>query len=232
MGFGPRSLLLGGALLLLSGGLPASLAAAPVPVDRVVAFVDGEPLLDSEVEAVIALGLVAPMPGEDRAGLHRRTLDLLVDDRLRAKDLARFGEPTIPPEEVENEIDRAAAQLGGRDELERIARMHGFDVAWLRALFRRQLASLEAADERFGGAIFVSDDEVADFVACDAELRDRLEREGIRGTATLDPQLRAEVRELLLRRRLGEQLDRWMSGLREKARIEYRDGRAGRGTGG
>ncbi len=220
---------LGLATLVLLASRGAGFAAAaetPRPgivIDRVAAFVDGEAILASEVEAVIALRLVPPSEEEDPAQVRRRALNALVDDRLRARDLARFGAPDIPPDELEQEIDRAAARLGGRTEFEEIALRHGLDAAALRLLFERQLASIQAADDRFGSSVFVTDEDIANFLACDPDFRRRMADEGIEETPKLTPALTVEIRDLLVRRRLGEQLDRWMASLRDKAKIEILD---------
>jgi len=194
-------------------------------LDKVVAFVEGEAILGSEVEAIIALGLVSPLGDEPPGDLRRRVVDALIDDRLRARDLARFGEPEISPDEIQEEIDRAARRIGGRSKFEATAQSQGLDTHAIESLFRRQLAAIASADDRFGGAVFVTEEEIAEFIECDEVFRKRLADEGIDGTPKLTPKLSVDVRELLIRRRLGEQLDKWMAGLREKARIEYRDDR-------
>lgn len=186
---------------------------------------EGEPILASEVEALVSLRLVDPIPGESEEARSRRALDLLVDERLRARDLARFGEPEIGDGEIEREIDRAAVRVGGREQLLAIARHHGLEPEAVRAFFRRQIAAIRAAEDRFGGAVFVTDAEVSELLACDPAFRERLAAEGFSETPKLDPALAAEVRNLIIHRRVGEQVDRWMAGLRAKAQIEYRDGR-------
>ncbi|MBZ0090505.1 MAG: hypothetical protein K8H90_09020, partial [Thermoanaerobaculia bacterium] len=71
---------------LLALALPAVAAAAGgdlVRVDRVVAVVDEDPILASDLERVIRLGLVERGAEESDAALERRALDRLIEDRLR-----------------------------------------------------------------------------------------------------------------------------------------------------
>src|SRR3954453_15101741 len=75
----------------------SALAAPPAPSaalalkDRIVAVVDEDPILLSDIERETGLGLVARNPGEDAAAYRRRVLGLLIEQRLRFHEIDRFG---------------------------------------------------------------------------------------------------------------------------------------------
>src|SRR5256885_16119909 len=59
--------------------------------DRVLAIVDEDPILESDVLRIIALGLAQPKPGEAEGEFRRRVLAQLIEDRLRFHEIDRFG---------------------------------------------------------------------------------------------------------------------------------------------
>ncbi|HEX2254129.1 MAG TPA: hypothetical protein VHQ65_12740, partial [Thermoanaerobaculia bacterium] len=93
--------------------------------DRILALVDEEALLLSDVEQVIGLGLVERQPGETEEALIGRVLTGLVDQRLRFQEVERFGFERVSVDLVETQVRQIAAQF--EDE----------------AAFARRLAELE-----------------------------------------------------------------------------------------
>lgn len=215
-----RVSVLGLVLALLAPGL---LRAEPTSVglDRVVAFVEDEPILASEVRAAIDLCLVRPEPGEDTDAFARRALESLVDERLRARDVERFGEPAVARTEVDQALATIAADCG-RDAAAQVVRAEelGFDAVRYRNLVRRQIAVKRSAEERFGAAVFVSDEEIEEAWADDPEIHERLATSGVVQPPELTPELRELVRTLLAERQRQRLIDEWMASLRAAARIE------------
>ena len=60
-------------------------------VDRVMAVVDGDPILASDVRQIIDLELIDRRPGEEERDLERRVLDALIDQKLRFHEIDRSG---------------------------------------------------------------------------------------------------------------------------------------------
>jgi hypothetical protein len=208
-------------LLATSPAAPAATSEeGGVMVDRLVAVVDDDPILWSDVDRVIGLGLVEPLPEESRGRLERRVLDGLIDQRLRLHEIARHNFATLPPDEVDRQLERLRAGFGGPDELmQRLAAL-GLDEAGLRQLVRRQLRVLVYIEQRLGPRVFVRLDDVRAYY--DDVLAAEMATQG------LDPPPLAEVREqihdLLHERQLNREIDAWTEELRLEADVaDYLD---------
>ena len=135
-------------------------AQAPQLVDRVVAVVDEDPILASELERVIASASRAP-EGEERRALRRRVLDGLIEQRLRFHEIDRFGFEQVPVDEIERSVAEIRAPLRrARRSSARGSRDLGLDRGGLRQLVARQLMVLTYVEERLGPRVFVGLDDI------------------------------------------------------------------------
>ena len=80
-------------------------------IDRVVAVVDEDPILASDLDRVVALASRAPRAGEDEAAFRRRVLDLMIEDRLRFHEIDRFGFDQVPVDEIERQVESSASSF-------------------------------------------------------------------------------------------------------------------------
>lgn len=200
----------------VAGGAPAT-PAPPLSelVDRVVAVVDEEPILLSDIERAIALGTVERRAGESDAGLRRRALDELVEWRLRLHEVARFGVEEAPLAEVDRQLERlrarAESESAWREELARL----GLDEALVRQMLARQLAVLTYVEQRLGPRVFVGVEEIQEYY--DGELVPRLRAEG----EPVPPieEVREPIRAVLREAKLNAEIDRWTRGLRLEADV-------------
>ena len=69
-----------------------------------LAVVDEDPILASDVNRVVALGLKAKNPGEDDTAFRRRVLDDLIEERLRFHEIDRFGFEQAPVAEIDKQV--------------------------------------------------------------------------------------------------------------------------------
>lgn len=197
--------------------MPSGRAAeAPRLVDRIVATVDGDPILHSDIERLIGLQIVRANEGESDAALRRRTLDRLIENRLRLHELERYGFDQAPLEEIDRRYqairERFATESEFRAELARL----GLDDTRLRQLVARQISILSFVEERLGPRVFVSVDDIRRHY--DAELVPELRRRGDEPPPI--ESVREAIRALLRERRLNEEIDRWTAGLRAAADVE------------
>jgi hypothetical protein len=190
-------------------------AVAPRLVDRVVAVVDEDPILASDVERAVALRLVERSPGEPDEQLRRRALDGLIEQRLRLHEIARFGLEEASLDEVERQFARLRAEFADeaawRAELERL----GLDEGGVRQLLARQLSILAYVEERLGPRIFVGVEEIRRHY--DEELVPALAAEG-RSPPPIE-EVRESIRAVLRERRLNEEIERWTAELRAAADV-------------
>ena len=181
----PSSLLLLAALLASSGG---SL------LERILAVVDGRPVLLSEARTVEAL----------RGVTRQQAVDALVDESLMVREAAQM--PQAEPQA--RELDAALQGL-----LERWPEKEGpAPRPALLELARRQLRILKYVEFRFRPKVRVEESAVRD--AYEAEVHGRPGDPGFEAAA-------AELQARLERRRLDEEVESWVKELRSAAEIRY-----------
>ncbi len=144
----------------------------PVLVDRIVAIVDEEPILQSEVEREISLYLLdARSRGEKvtetREQIRKRVLDRLVESKLMIA-AARQEEIEVSDQQIEQEVQRNIDQLiryyGSRQKLEQELARNGLTLEDYRLRSRSQLRDqqyMRAVIGRFiRPKIVVTEDEI------------------------------------------------------------------------
>lgn len=184
-------------------------------VDRVLAVVDDDPILSSEVERELLLGRAERRPEESDAQLRRRTLDLLIDERVRRHEVQRFGRAEVPVADIERQVEiirrRFASEETFRVELAR----RGLDENGLRQLVARQLATESFFREILGPRVQIDRDDIQLYY--DATLVPELQARG--QTAPPLEEVREDIRTLLRAQRLNREIERRTEELRNAADI-------------
>lgn len=196
----------------VEGGLPAPGAW---PLDRILAVVDDDPILASDVRQVIALGLVARQPNESTRQLWRRVLDLQIEQRLRSHDLDRFGFADVPPQAIEKSFQEIRGSFPSPEAFQQRLREVGLSEDGLRQLAARQLMVYAYVEERLGARVFVSLDDIT------AYYHEVLAPRMLRDSANLPPldDVREQIRGVLREQRLLEEIQRWTVELRRHADV-------------
>lgn len=202
------------ACFLLLGA--ASGAQETALVDRIVAVVDDDAVLESELDRVIGLGLVERLDDEAERTFRRRVLDQVIEERLRFHEIDRFGFSELSL----SEVDVAFAEVRSRfptevDFVENLERL-GMTLDELKQLVARQLMVLTYVDERLGPRIFVSGEEIESYYSGTLVPELRSQGEGIPGLADV----REQIREVVKQRRLDEEIASWTEELRQEADID------------
>jgi hypothetical protein len=187
----------------------------PWPVDRILAVVDDDPILSSDVRQVIALGIVAAKPGEENRALWRRVLDMQIEQRLRMHDLDRFGFTDVAPQAIDKAFEAVRARFPTPEEFAERLRQVGLTEDGLKQLVARQLMVFGYVEERLGARVFVSLDDIS------AYYHDVLAAEMLRERKPLPPldDVRESIRTVLREQRLLEEIERWTSELRQQADV-------------
>jgi hypothetical protein len=172
--------------------LVASVASGEV-VERILAVVEGRPLMLSEVR------LVQQLRGLDRPA----ALEALVDEQLMLREASRLAQSVV------SEEDEQAAY---ESLLQRNPAASALPEADLRRLVRRQAAILKYVEFRFRPQVQVAD----------AAVRDAYERQyGSRADAPSLETVAPEIRRQLADRELDARIEAWIKDLRAAAEIRY-----------
>jgi hypothetical protein len=181
------------AAAILVGLLAAPGAAQGNVVERILAVVDGRPLLLSEVRVL-----------ERLRGLDRKAaVDALIDERLMFREAARLPQALVTAEEEE----RAYQDLASR-----VPPGAGATEEELRRLARRQTAILKYIDFRFRPLVRVEDAEVR--AAYDQDQATRPDAPPFEAAA-------AGIRARLEAAELDERIEDWVKELRAGAEVRY-----------
>jgi hypothetical protein len=177
--------------------LVLALCAAPgrtEVIERILALVDGRPLMLSEVE------VVQRVRGLDRPA----ALEASIDEQLMFREASRLPQAVVSAEEEERAFATLQERLGEED-----TRAHEPD---LRRLVRRQAVIVKYFDFRFRPQVRVED----------AEVRRAYEAEngGQEGTPTFEEAAPA-LRQRLAEEQLDQQIEAWVKELRVSAEIRY-----------
>lgn len=209
-------------VLLLAAALPALSAQGAAPgksggtlKDRVVAVVDEDPILESDLSRAIALGFSQRRAGEAEAAFRRRALEALIEDRLRFHEVDRFGFEDVPVEDIEEELAKIRDRFGSPAEFQKVLRDNGLKAESVRQLVTRQLLVWTYVKERLGPGVFV------DAESINRHYRERLVPEMRRQGKTPPPveDLRQDILEVLQEEKLNQEIHKWTEELRRKADI-------------
>ena len=170
--------------------LLAATAEAAV-VERILAVVDGRPVLLSEV------AMFEKVRGEDLS----RALEGLIDEQLMYREAARLPQAAVSAEEEQRAYEdlRRRVPAGTPDEEEQ-----------LRRLARRQTAILKYVEFRFRPQVRVSEEAV----------REAYKAQARPGGPSLEEAAPA-LRERLAEEDLSRRIEAWIQDLRREADIRY-----------
>lgn len=190
--------------------------------DRVLAVVDEDPILESELSQIAGLGLADRVEGEDDETFRRRLLDRLIDQKLRFHEIDRYGFAEVPLEEVDAQFEAMRTRIGGASAMEAQLERLGLDETGVRQLLARQLMVLIYVEERLGPRVLIGLEDIQTYYdeTLAPEMRSR--RQPVPEVA----EVREQIRTLLREQRLNEEIELWTDELRLEADIEdYLDSR-------
>ena len=198
-------------------------------LDRVVAVVNGHPILASEWDAALRYECfqnqhaISDLKGEER----QAALQRLIDQHLIEDEMEVEGSSAATAEEVGHKLAQLRDQmLRDRKQLsnqenaswEAVLAQFGFTQTQIEEHVTRELTILRFVERRFRPTIQIDPSEIERYYR--ETLMPELRKEG-----AADPPLAAverQIRELLVQKALDEQLNRWLQALRLEHRIQIR----------
>jgi len=199
--------------------LVATVAAqeeAPILIDRVLAVVDEDPILQSEVAQVIEMRMMTALEDEEERDLRRRILDRLIEQRLRFHEIDSFGFVELPTDAVEAGFEQIRSRFDSEGEFAQQLEDLGLEADSLRQLVARQVMVLTFVDERLGPRVFVDLDDIRTYY--ESTLVPAMRRRGSDVPPLHD--VREEIRAVLKEERLNEEIVTWTEELRRSADVE------------
>lgn len=125
----------------------SSASTASDLIDRVMAVVNRQPVLLSDVNAAMLFQLVPHPEGGDAVA---STLDRLIERALILEEVERYQPPEPASEEIDKRVDAIRQRLGTADAFQKALASVGMTEAQLRSHIRDDLRSVTYINQRFG----------------------------------------------------------------------------------
>lgn len=188
---------------------------AAVEVERVLAVVNGVPILASDVELAETAAFVPRQADESEAEYRRAVVEALVDLELRWQDLTAAGIAARVRTDLEAAWRATVQRAGGEEPLHRKLAEMGFGERELRELVRHAAVVQAYVASRFAPFVRPTPQEVE--AAWRQEIAPQLEKAGKPVPALAD--VRGEVEALLRERKLSAEVERWTADLAKRGEI-------------
>jgi len=182
--------------------------------DRIVAVVDEDPILVSDLDRAIALGFSQRRAGEAEPAFRRRALEELIADRLRFHEIDRFGFE-VPVSEIDEHVEAIRARFGSDAEFHKTLASLGLSREAVRQMVARQLLVTTYVEERLGPKVFIDAESINRHYR--AVLTPQMKRLG-KNPPPLEA-VRDDIRKALSAERLNQEIETWTRELKAKADI-------------
>jgi hypothetical protein len=192
-------------ILLILGNLVLAQEVVRETVEEVVAVVDRTPILRSDVDLALILGIGSAPPGATEAELRSTLLDARIRLEVQYRDLEASGVLYRLELDVDETRRRLVESAGGDAELAPRLAEHGLDGADLDELALRIGAANAYAEQRLRPRVSVG---IAEIEAAYLELAAELAARGEEA-----PPLAAvsdRLHRLVAERKLNDEIERWL----------------------
>jgi peptidyl-prolyl cis-trans isomerase SurA len=216
------------AAVCLSGPAQAGQSQTPVVLDRVVAVVNHQAILASDIDEEISLSVLDPARSSRSKLTRQRALDLLISRTLIQQQIRREDLESVKP--TQNDVNARIAEL--RKVLPECVHQNcATDAGWkafladhdlteerVEAYFRSRIEILGFIEERFRSGIHIPQQDVEDYY------RNTLLPQYKPGeeAPTLD-KVAPRIQEILLQQQVTALFDEWLTNLRNQGDVEVLD---------
>lgn len=197
--------------LLLAASTAGSLAAQEI-VDRIVARIENDVILQSDVDALKRYQLF--VDGKSESG--DAILDRLIDQWIVRTEAEVSGFPRPAEAEIQQSLERLSKSFTSAEEYETRKRQNGLDDSELREAASLQLYLSNYLDSRFRPAVRVESKAIEDFYQNAVVPRAKARGEE---PPSLDA-ARDFIQEALVQQGINEQANQWLKESRARLHIE------------
>ena len=193
-----------------------------VTLDRVVAIVNGDLILESDVEAERRFEAFQPL-GSAKVPTRDELINRLIDRDLILQQIAMQPEPPVPEEDVDAElmelrktIPKCAAYHCETDAgWEKFLRDQGLTLPELREHWKLRMEVLRFIEERFRMGIRITQQEIDDYY--NKTLVPGYRKQNAQ--APPEDTIQDKIQEILLQQQVDKLLDDWLATLRAQGSV-------------
>ncbi len=202
---------------LLAGPNPGRAAASPSAqssrvVDRIVAHIEGDIILESQVRELAALQQLI----EGHAEADDQLLSELIEQWMVQTEATDAHFPAPAASEIDRELARLAAQFPSADAYAARVRELGLSNSEIRALLERQIFVERYLDYKFRPSVQIETPAIESYYQ--NELLPELARKNQPAPQLADVQ--EQIRELLVQKGISELTAKWLDETRSRLKIE------------
>jgi len=216
-------------LYACAGNLPAQQTARPsaagsqaVTLDRVVAIVNSDLILESDIEAERRFESFQPL-GSARVRTRDELINRLIDRALILQQIAMQPEPPVSEAQIDEElmqlrktIPKCAAYHCETDAgWEKFVREQGLTLPELREHWKLRTEVLRFIEERFRMGIRITDQEIHDYY--NKTLIPAYQNQNAK--APPEGAIKDKIQEILLQQQVDKLLDDWLTALRAQGSV-------------
>ncbi len=185
-------------------------------VDRIIATVNTEPILNSDVLWQIALSSRIPLtniPVETKED----TLNNIIDARLIHQEASRLPTASVSDKEIDDRLRNIIATFPSPMVFQQRIESIGLTSAALRDVLRGQIEVEKYIDFRFRSFVVVSEDEIKN--QYETEEAAKAKAQGIVQQPLSDPKVRKMVEDIVREQKINNQMETWLTDARKRADI-------------
>ena len=195
---------------------------AEVTLDRVVAIVNGDLILESDVEEEQRFAAFQPFSAA-KPMTREQLIDRLIDRTLIVQQMALQPEPPITDSDADDELASlrksipkcAAYHCDTQAGWEKFVADQGFTLKELRERWRLRMTLLRFIEERFRMGIRISQVEIDDYYKSTLVPAYQKENAPLPAEATVEDR----IQEILLQQQVDKLLDDWLAALRAQGSV-------------
>jgi hypothetical protein len=199
-------------LLLAAMVLETSAGRAQEVIDRIVARVENDVILLSDIRQLAEYQIFV----DGKAESNEQILDRLIDQWIVRTEAAAARFPQPSDQDVERSLARLKRSFSSSESFEERKKQSGLTEEEILRYLKSQLYLSNYLDSRFRASIQIEDNDIAEFY------KDRVvPRAESRGQTP--PTLEAAhdfIQEALVQRAINEQADKWLKESRSRVRVE------------
>jgi hypothetical protein len=200
---------------------PAANAGQQVMLDRVVAIVNGDLILESDVDAEERFAAFTPF-GEPKV-TREELIERLIDRALILQQMALQPQMPIPDVQVDGELATlrkaipkcAAYHCETEAGWEKFVADQGFTMDEVRERWRQRMAVLRFIEDRFRMGIRIEQADIDDYYK--NTMIPEYEKE--KATPPAEATIADRIQEILLEQRVNKLLDDWLTALRAEGTV-------------
>ena len=205
------------------GNANAASAGQRVTLDRVVAVVNGDLILESDLDEEARMVAFQPIRVQE-AATREQLIERLIDRDLILQQIRLLPQVAIEDAQVDSELRvlrkniPACAEYGCETDAgwERFVAAQGFTVAELRERWRQRMEVLRFVEARFRMGIRISQAEMDAYYT--GTLVPEYEKEKV--SAPAEATIADQIQEILLQQQVDKLLDDWLTSLRAEGSVK------------